>query len=60
MKYRYHKQGSRKGYVHREFDLFGADAARHLGALLGLNIPRTVNLWLAKWQRQDIAPTRNR
>ena len=56
MKYRYHQKNSRKGYVHREFDLWGAADARAIGAKLGL-AEATINIWIRRWEKRlDLAP----
>lgn len=50
MQYQHHRAGSRRGYMHLVFDLYGVDAARDLGRKFRLH-PATISNWISTWTR---------
>ena len=52
MKYRYHKPGSRKGYVHMMYDMYGTETARDLALKLCIK-HTTIKAWIDRWKSDD-------
>jgi hypothetical protein len=52
--YKQHREGSRKGEVHRVYDTKGRDPARALGERLKLK-PTTLTIWFASWNGKPAA-----
>lgn len=60
MKYRYHRDNSRKGYVHLMYDLFGEATALDLASKVGI-ADITAKSWVNRWNlRYDLAPSMRR
>jgi hypothetical protein len=54
MKYKFHNENSRIGWMHFAYDVYGPKAAKQLGAKLGLS-EVTLTVQLLAWQKGNEA-----